>query len=140
MNLKADFRLGLLVIGEADIINLMSLEAVAEFPFVETLTKRQQGRLTKAVEVIRRMRDDDLLPASVAAKVLGVGIQRVYDLQKQGRFSRVELHGQVFVKGADVVAYAAAERKTGHRFDRTSYGEQWAASVAFAKEVCESTK
>lgn len=91
---------------------------VTEFPFVSELPKREKSELARAWDrlvAFERLQTyhGPCVPASVAAALLGISRQRVYQLIEQGRFARLEIEGHCFIPTGDVRAYAESERKTG---------------------------
>lgn len=101
---------------------------VSEFPFVAELPKREKSKLQnlwdhfKEVQAITEKKGT-IVPPVLAAELLGVSKQRVYDLIKEGRFDVVTLRGQMFITETDLLAYAQSERKAGRPAGPTTYRE-----------------
>lgn len=114
---------------------------VAEFPFTSELPKRQRTRLQSLWDQLSEIRavvesKGMLIPASMAAKVLGVSRQRVHDLIKEGRLENVEMNGHNFITEASVVDYAKSERKAGRPVKGVQTArEVWAASRESTAEL-----
>lgn len=97
---------------------IMASENVAEFPFVEGLPKRERSRLGLVWDRFQEFSKAAegkgvLLPARLAAEIIGVSRQRVQELMELGRLEVLELSGERFVTEESVVAYAKSERKAG---------------------------
>lgn len=89
-----------------------------EFPFVESLPKREKSRVEKAIDLMREMselqkREGALVPAILAAKILNVSHQRLYELSELGRVRTIEFHGHRYITEKDLVEFAKMERKAG---------------------------
>lgn len=94
------------------------MEAVSEFPFVGELPKCEKSKVAKLWDRLEEMRGlvekhGVPVPVALAAEMLGVGRQRVYDLIKSGRFIGIEWEGHVFVTEESVIEYAQSERRVG---------------------------
>jgi hypothetical protein len=94
------------------------IDAALDFPFVEQLPKREQSRWAKSWSLFESAKAATaehgfLMPVALAAKLLGVGKQRVHDIVADGRLVRVELDGHVFITSNSVVAFLKVERKNG---------------------------
>jgi len=97
-----------------------AMEAVAinEFPFVESLPKREKTRVQTAWDEFRELseiskREGLILPQSFAAAVLGVSSQRVSQLIDSGRLRSVEVRGARWVPEASIIEWAKAEHRNG---------------------------
>lgn len=91
---------------------------VAEFPFVATLPKREKSRLQtfwEQFEVMKAAMDahGSLVPATFAARLLGVSKQRVHQLTEAGKLQCIEVNGHSFITEDSMVALAKSERKAG---------------------------
>lgn len=89
-----------------------------EFPFVERLPKREKsamGKLWDRFQEASRISEKEgmLVPAGVAARLLDVSRQRVYDLCKQGTLRTVDLDGSMLITENSLVEYCQTERKAG---------------------------
>ncbi len=94
------------------------LDAVAEFPFVEKLPKREKSRLAKAWDLFERMKAEtavhgQLVPLVLTAKLLNVGPSRIDQFVRDDRLTRVEIDGHVFITENSIVEFAKIERKNG---------------------------
>jgi hypothetical protein len=111
---------------------------IAEFPFASELPKREKTRLEALWEHFAELRaitaeKGMLVPSGLAAKILGVSRQRVFDLIQSGRLEVVEVNGHNFVPESSVIAYARSERKAGRpvKLPETKR-EAWRVSREFA--------
>lgn len=107
-----------------------------EFPYVETLPKREKSKVVKVWDLFQemsRVTDEKgmLVPQSLVAKVLDVSRQRIHDLVKQGGLETHDVFGVPFVTERSVVAYAKSERKAGRPMKVESTFNR---SLAWAKE------
>lgn len=122
-------------------MNTMLEADVAEFPFTAELPKRERTRLQTLWDNLAEIRavvesKGMVIPASLAAKVLGVSRQRVFQLIEDGRLENVEMNGHNFVTEASVIQFAKAERKTGRPCKGIqTAGEIWAASEESTREL-----
>jgi len=98
----------------------VTFQAEAEFPFVADMPKREKSRWQRVWEQFQTLQrisaqKGTLVPPALAAKLLGVSTQRVYELMNDGlgRFERVEVEGSVFVTEKDLLAFCDTERKAG---------------------------
>lgn len=115
-----------------------------EFPFVETLPKREKGKLAKMWDHFNEIRAamaanpemGMLVPQHLAAELLGVSKQRIWVLANEGRFECVHLGGQRLLSERSIIEYAKAERKGGRpcKVPETNR-EMWDASVRTAKAM-----
>lgn len=92
--------------------------SVNEFPFVAELPKREKSKLAQLWENFQEIkaiqeRKGTIVPPLIAAELLGVCRQRVWQLMEDGRLERVTWRGQTFVTEADLLAFAESERKNG---------------------------
>lgn len=95
-----------------------SVQMIAEFPFVESLPKREKSRVAtlwdrfqevKALTEVHGM----LVPCQLAANLLGVSHQRVCQLMEAGKLERVDFGGHPFVTENSLHEHARSERKNG---------------------------
>lgn len=89
-----------------------------DFPFVKSLPKRDKKKavsMWEAFQELQRLTEKHgmLMPVRFAARILGVSVQRVYDLMNEDRLGFVKADGKIFVTGDSVTAYAKSERKAG---------------------------
>lgn len=92
--------------------------AVAEFPFVKALPKREKSRLARLWDHFQEVRAATaehgvLMPQHYAADLLGVSRQRVHVLVNEGRLVSVDVGGARYVTEASMMAFARSERATG---------------------------
>ena|SRR5579864_1262414 len=92
---------------------------VAEFPFVEALPKREGKRTLSRWEVFKEFvdlceRKGPPIGTTLAAELLGVSKQRVYDFIKEGRLEVVEDPlGRSVITGNSFIEFCHQERKNG---------------------------
>lgn len=108
---------------------------VLEMPFVAELPKREKSKLAKvwdAFDEIARITETEgvLIPQSLAAKLLDVCRQRVFELVEEGRLKAYEVNGVRFVTENSVVAYAKSERKAGRPLGRVLDSKKGAIATA----------
>lgn len=92
------------------------IETAAEFPFVSEVTrKRANPSAWEALKALKAASQSGgaWVPAGLAAEMLGVGKQRLYDLIEEGTIHGEKYHGHLFLSEDSVVAYAKRERKAG---------------------------
>jgi len=99
------------------------MDAVLEFPFAVSLPvpSEDDAALTRAERAKRRL---SLLKAMVASKglyvpvaltaeILGVSVQRVHDIVRQGYLEKVKVHEITFITEASLIEYVHSERRNG---------------------------
>lgn len=96
----------------------MSEVAVAEFPFVAELPKREKSKIGKIWDhwkEVKAITEEKgmLVPPVVAALLLDVSRQRVHQLVEAGRLERVDFGGQGYITEASLVEWAKAEHVNG---------------------------
>lgn len=96
----------------------MDAVAVTEFPFVESLPKRDKGRVQTAWDHFRELSEISkskgmIMPQSFAAYVLGVSRSRVSQLIDAGRLRAVDVRGERWVTEDSIVEWARAEHRVG---------------------------
>jgi hypothetical protein len=89
-----------------------------DFPFVETLPKREKSRLRKLWDHFQEAKaiaaeHGMLVPCPVAAQIVGVSRQRIDQLCADGLLRLVQLGGHNYVTENSLVAWAQTERKQG---------------------------
>lgn len=94
--------------------------AVNEFPFVETLPKREKNKLAKLWDRLRefqalREQEGDLLSLPLAAKLLDISHQRVCQLCEAGHLKRVDFEGHGYITQQSLLDRAQSERQSGGR-------------------------
>ena len=96
--------------------------AISEFPFVESLPKREKSRLRTMWDHVNALieaseKDGFPIQQAYAARLLGFSRQRMCALVDQGRFRTVEVNGERFVTMNSVMEFAETERKNGRPVD-----------------------
>lgn len=97
---------------------MMSEAFVGEFPFVADMPKRERS---KVLDLWARFKEfaescDEVggaVPVMLAAKMLGISHQRVWELMKSGRLVQLSFEGHSFVSGDSMHRFAQSERKAG---------------------------
>jgi len=100
---------------------LFPMEAIAEFPFCESLPKVDESSLSKTerlqrrLAVIRTMAETDgqMIPVALAAELLGVSRQRVHEIVTQGNLKKHTIHGTSYVTENSLLEFVKTERKAG---------------------------
>lgn len=92
--------------------------AIAEFPFVAELPKREKTRRMKLLEVLdileaRTKEKGPVIPQSLAAEILGVTRQRVAQFVDSGRIEAFLLNGTRFVYLRSFLEFCKEDRPTG---------------------------
>jgi hypothetical protein len=92
--------------------------AISEFPFVESLPKREKSKLAKAWDSLREMAslsetEGQLLPVNLTCKLLDLSRTRVDEYCADGRLRRIKVADHVFITEKSVVELAQQERKIG---------------------------
>ena len=95
-----------------------TLADLAEFPFVESLPKREKSRVGKLLDVIGEIEQAQrergpLLSQRVIADVLGVSRARIGQLVDEGRLQSVRIGKTRFVFLASFREFAKQERPIG---------------------------
>lgn len=110
----------------------MMFEAEAmDFPAFASLPKREKSKLQKvwdAFQELSRVTEQKglLVNQSIAARVLDVSKQRVFELVRMGRLETHEFNGVPLVTENSILAFAKSERKAGRpRKIPTTFGETW---------------
>jgi hypothetical protein len=77
-----------------------------------------------------------VVPPVLAAKLLGISRQRVWELANDGKLERIEFEGHSFISENSIVALAKTERKAGRPFKiPETVKECWVAARGQAKEM-----
>lgn len=97
---------------------ILSMDATLDFPFVESLPKREKSRLAQAWDDFKELKAaiverGPAVPVKSAAVLLGVHRSRIYQLIESGRFTPVEMHGHILICSDDLESYAREERAAG---------------------------
>lgn len=92
--------------------------AISEFPFVESLPKREKSKLAKLWDHFKEVKEQTekhgaLLPQTFVADLLGISRQRVHTLVNEGRLGTVRVGNNRLVTEASIVAWAQAEHPNG---------------------------
>ena len=105
--------------------------AIAEFPFVEALPKREKSELSRVWDLLSEMkaatdREGQLVPVNLTCQLLDVGRTRIDQFCAAGRLRRVVVAGHVFITEKSIVECARDERKSGRPLNiPTSAKEAW---------------
>jgi hypothetical protein len=125
-------------------------EAISfEFPFVESLPKREKSKLRKVWDELEALRQvsaekGQLLPVQFVVQLVGVSAQRVHQLMAAGTLERVEVNGRPFVTESSVLAWCKTERKAGRppkvpTNDREAAAAAWEYGKTVAKSVLKKS-
>jgi hypothetical protein len=123
----------------------MTAEDSLNFPFVESLPKKEKSKFARIWEQFEALRivareKGMLVPIPLAAKIIGVSRTRVDDLIEQGRLETHDVNGHRFVSEASVIAYARSERKAGRPLGDLNNLPKMAISYAKEKVARMSEK
>lgn len=118
--------------------------AITEFPFVETLPKREKSKLGKLwdhLSTVKQIVDEKglILPQHMVADLLDLSRARVGQLIDDGRLEAVVVHGVRYVTEVSVVSFAKEERKTGRPLKCLDNQGIWQASVSAARRAFKNT-
>jgi hypothetical protein len=119
--------------------------AITEFPFVETMPKREKSKLAKLWAHLSAVRaivaeKGTLLPQHMVADMLNLSRSRVGQLVDDGRLEAVEIHGVRYVTADSVEACAKIERKiTGRPPKLVDNRELAKASLTAARDILQKT-
>jgi excisionase family DNA binding protein len=89
-----------------------------EFPWVETLPKREKSKAVAATELVNEFialqkKHGALLPATMVAVALNLSKARVYQFIEEGRLKAVMFRGVHYIGEDDLRKFAKEERKAG---------------------------
>ena len=119
----------------------MTETAVAEFPFVAELPKRQQGKvrtlwdhLSEAKKLVEE--HGMLIPCTYAAELAGIHRSRIHQLCEDGQLHSVYLNSARFVTESSFVAWVNSERKNGRPFKAPTVKE----SMTMAKRLVKDSR
>jgi hypothetical protein len=92
-----------------------------DFPFVAEMPRAEKTRWQKIrdafCEAYALQKEHGwMVPRKAAADFLDVSVQRVDELERDGRLRRVVLHGHPYITANSIEAYAKIERKLGRPF------------------------
>lgn len=130
---------------ELNKLKRMNEATFAEFPFVETLPKREKSKLRKLWDELEALRQvsaekGQLIPPRFAAELAGVSHQRIHQLMGDV-LERVEVNGRPFVTEESLLAWVKSERKAGRPVNvAATVGEQVRRSVRYARAVTGAVK
>lgn len=119
-------------------------DAVADFPFVAELPKREKSRLARLWDHLREVRavqaeKGEVIPQSFVGDLLGLSTQRVGQFLDEGRLEGVSINGRRYVTVRSIEQFAQVERKTGRPFKvACSNKDVWKASLDSAKGIVGS--
>lgn len=97
----------------------MSDNATMEMPFMASLPRRERKAVSSGWQRLGEMKElaesEKGMPVLVviAAELLGISRQRVYQIINDGRLEKVEWHGRVYVTEESLIEFAKSERKAG---------------------------
>lgn len=111
-------------------------QAIAEFPFVERLPKREKSRLGKLWDAFSQFKaltekHGTIIPIPLAAEMAGVSRQCIENYVARGRLAAVELNGRFYVLEDSFIEYAKSERKPGRPLKSPSM----ATCLAVGREI-----
>lgn len=94
------------------------MDATLDFPFVETMPKRERSKVRtlwdRMIEVHEISKTHGQhWPVHVAAEALGISRQRIHQLINDGRFTPLVVNGRNYISMASIQAYAESERSMG---------------------------
>jgi len=114
--------------------------AIAEFPFVQELPKREKGKLQTLWDRYAELRNLSeehgmLIPCAFAAELAGVSRQRIFNLCEQGDLVSVNIGPrQRFITEASFVKWATGERKNGRPFKAPTFKKCLTVAKAIVKD------
>jgi len=110
-----------------------------EFPFVDSMPKREKSRMQRVWDHFQEVKSivaekGMVVPQHLVAELLGVSRQRVGELTDRGRFEVVVIGGVRYLTERSVIAFAKEERKNGRppKLPETNR-EMWDAAMRAAK-------
>jgi hypothetical protein len=114
--------------------------AINEFPFVEGMPKREKSKVAKIWELFAFMKsvsqtEGELVPLTMACKLLDVSRSRIDQFVQDGRLKRVEFDGHVFITENSLVELAKVERVNGRPAKKLTVKELWKASMDASKDL-----
>jgi len=118
--------------------------AITEFPFVETLPKREKTKLAKLwdhLAAVKRIIDEKgtVLPQHMVADLLDLSRSRIGQLIDDGRLEAVEIHGFRYVTETSVVSFAKEERKNGRPTKPLDNRQLWKSSLSTGRMIVENS-
>jgi hypothetical protein len=118
-------------------------EAVLDFPFVQTLPKREKSRVAKLWDHLAEIRAIErehgrLIPMQFCADLADVSKQRIFTLVEEGRLVRMDVNGHPHITANSFEEWAKSERKAGRPLKvLATKKEIWKASERAAKALVE---
>jgi hypothetical protein len=117
---------------------------ITEFPFVETLPKREKSKLAKLWDHLAEVRSvtaekGPIIPQVMAADLLSLSRSRIGQFVDEGRLEAVEIHGVRYVTADSVEAYAKVERLNGRPLKQLTKRQMWRSSLASGRIIAENT-
>jgi len=99
------------------------MDAVLEFPFAAGLPvpSEDDASLSRSERAKRRLAllkamvasKGLYVPVALTAEILGVSVQRVHDIVRQGYLEKVFVHELTFITEASLIQYVHTERRNG---------------------------
>jgi len=116
--------------------------AIAEFPFVKELPKREKGKLQTLWEnygEIKKLTEEHgmLIPVTYAAELAGVSKQRIQQLINDGRLHTVQIRKARFVTESTFIEWVRTEHKNGRPFKAPSLKECATMAKRLVKQPSE---
>jgi hypothetical protein len=112
--------------------------AVSEFPFVESLPKREKSKLAKVWDLLSEMKaateeQGQLVPVNLTCKLLDLSRSRIDTICSDGRLRRVKVCDHVFITENSIVEFARVERKNGRPLKIPTTAKQtWKVALSYA--------
>lgn len=113
---------------------LQAMEASTnEFPFVASLPQRKQVRFLDLWDEAKEIAKQNIVPPAIAARLLNMSRQRVFQLMEKGSLPCVTWQGHDFVPLDGLIEFAKLRRPTG----RPRLAEGVRAVVVGWKDHCK---
>ena len=113
---------------------LQAMEASTnEFPFVASLPQRKQVRFLDLWDEAKEIAKQNIVPPAIAARLLNMSRQRVFQLMEKGSLPCVTWQGHDFVPLDGLIEFAKLRRPTG----RPRLAEGVRAVVGGWKDHCK---
>lgn len=96
-------------------VTKMAESNVLEFPFVAAMPRAEKSRLAKVWDMFHTMNElaetgGNLIPVSLACKLLDISRTRVDELCAKGRLERHVIDGHCFITGRSITDLAKSDR------------------------------
>ena len=125
------------------VLAMGDISIISEFGFVSELPKREKSKYAKFRERYAAYKafieeNGMVVVIPVAAKLAGVGGQRIRDLMEEGRLKVVKFEGRYYVTEDSLVEYMSSERKSGRPSKYVQDAEKkgpFRAAVGLVKEL-----